>query len=160
MFDIKAHSLLLSSEEQLVELASLCSPGSDESKTFDRLSRASRIPADWWKDIAIASLSDTLPSRRKIVGWLMVHELVPGGGRSLVTAHVHPDYRRKGLATAMAACVGERLSCPDNTPPVAVIGEALCQVARRLRWNYTAFKKVDDGWIEIGSGSAEGRDAA
>lgn len=159
MFDIKAHGLLLSSEEQLVELASLCSPGSDESKTFDRLSRASRIPADWSKDIAIASLSDTLPSRRKVVGWLMVHEIEPGG-RNVVTAHVHQDYRRRGLATAMAACVGSRLSGPDNTPPVAVMGEALGRVAKRLRWNFKAFRKVSDGWIEIGDGSAEGRDAA
>ena len=136
----------------------LCHEGSEMQQLFRR-ARTTGLTAQEkrWR-IAYATYwtkDDTL----MVAGWASLTDWhVEGERRPQAQGFVAPTHRKRGIATALCVCLTHGLT--KDELPVAVFSEEFGAIARRLHWESTQYKSVDDGWVATASfANAEGGDS-
>lgn len=132
----------------------MCRAGSEMQGLFHRVAMLSMQEQDHEAAVAYAYRNDP-EDGATVVGWCVVSTWQVGDERRVqAQGFVSPDYRRRGLAGAMAACLTHDL--PHESLPVAVFSPEFLAIAKRLGWQATQYRLVEDGWL--GVGTADGRD--
>lgn len=132
----------------------LCKSDSQMQRLFDRIASGDLHENERGWMIAYAWLAPAMEDDVTLVGWCSVTEWQCDGSlRMAVQAFVLPDYRRRGIATAMCVCLAHDM--PTHTSPVAVFSDECMRIARHLGWRADQYKQVEDGWI--GVATFEGR---
>ena len=86
----------------------------------------------------------------EVVGWVCLSEWkVNGEGRVQVQGYVKHGHRGSGIAFALCAVMTHLM--PKDQLPVAVFSPEFTRIAKRLGWQATEYKLVDDGWIGVGT---------
>lgn len=122
------------------------------SQTYDEMHQISRgltgqFPADMMPDFPIAVCLWTSPYTDDLeaIGWVSATNW---DNIHCLQGYVAPDYRRMGLATALAsALLVDSLLCRDN--PIGVFSDEFVQIARRLRFSTIyRYRRTQDGWLK------------
>jgi hypothetical protein len=135
----------------------LCHEGSEMQQLFRR-ARTAGLDAQekCWRVVYATywTMDDTL----MVAGWASLTDWhVEGERRPQAQGFVAPTHRKRGIATALCVCLTHGLT--KDELPVAVFSEEFGAIARRLHWESTQYKSVDDGWIAVASfASPQGRD--
>lgn len=83
-----------------------------------------------------------------VIGWVSVTEWDVGDEtRIQVQGYVDQDFRERGLANAMVACLCHDM--PTTRLPIAVFSKEFFAIALRLGWNATRYRYVTDGWLGV-----------
>lgn len=144
----------------------LCWEESEMQRFFRRIVSHSLTVDErqWLVAYCVETQQDFLDDELSIVGWVTVTEWVVGDEvRIQVQGFIDPEWRGKGLATAMVACLCHDM--PRTSNPVAVFSDEFLHIAQRMKWNAVQYRSTDDGWIGvattdgrvIGAGSDEER---
>lgn len=134
------------------QASELCNQGSEMQRFFDRLVQGETSEEDSGVMVSYAYHLDA--DEATVVGWATVSRWRAGNETRLqVQAYVRDDYRQRGVATALFACVTSGL---PRSSEVAVFSDECMRIARRLRLSATQYRRVADGWI--GLGVSEGGD--
>jgi len=132
----------------------MCKPGSEMQGLFHRVAMLSLEDIDYLAVVAYAYLNDP-DDGATVVGWCVISTWQVGEEQRVqAQGFVRPDYRRRGLAGAMAACLTHDF--PHEEVQIAVFSPEFLSIAKRLGWQATQYRLVEDGWI--GVGTADGRD--
>lgn len=127
----------------------LCNPGSEMQGRFQRLSMLSLNESDRAARIAYCWIPGD-EDGPEIVAWACISEWVVGDeARVNVQGFVREDYRKRGVSTALCVCLTHDL--PRDKLPVAVFSPEFSRIAKRLGWQATEYRLVDDGWIGVGA---------
>lgn len=140
----------------------LCWEDSEMQRFFRRIISHSLTVAErnWMMAFATETQLDLLDDELSVIGWVSVTEWLVGDEvRIQVQGFVHPEFRGKGLATAMVVCLCHDM--PKSEKPVAVFSDEFFRIASRMKWNAIHYRSTDDGWLgvrstdgrEIGTGS-------
>lgn len=137
--------------------ARLCHEDSEMQGVFQRISLLSLSDRERAWMIAYA----WQPSEEEIqhvVGWVSVTEWCVGDEtRIQVQGYVDGDFRERGIASALVACVCHDM--PATKLPVAVFSKEFFKLAVRLGWNATLYRHTTDGWLGVNSTYGRGSDA-
>lgn len=130
----------------------LSNKGSQTQRDMQQLAQClignspSDLAPDYW--LSLASKSDPDSDTTDFIGWAsaMVWEGVP-----CLQVFVHPNYRNKGLGTALASClIADNHLC--QSMPLAVFAEGAARIAVRLGFrDIRRYRRVDDGWVRCES---------
>jgi GNAT superfamily N-acetyltransferase len=135
----------------------LCHDESEMQHLFDRIIQHSLSVQERGWMIAFARVQpDYFDDEVEVVGWASLTEWKVGDEvRLQVQGFVDEKHRGKGIAGAMVVALCHDM--PMHPLPVAVFSPEFFSIAKRLGWNATQYKHVDDGWISVGTTTAEGR---
>lgn len=83
-----------------------------------------------------------------VVGWVSVTEWDVGDEtRIQVQGYVSEEFRERGVASALVACLCHDM--PAAKLPVAVFSKEFFAIAKRLGWKATRYRHAHDGWIGV-----------
>jgi hypothetical protein len=126
--------------------ARLCHDESEMQGVFNRISLLSLSPREREQMIAYAwQASD---DGQHVIGWVSVSEWVVGNEtRIQVQGFVDQEFRERGLASALVACLCHDM--PATRLPVAVFSKEFFAIAQRFGWNATRYRYATDGWLGV-----------
>lgn len=128
----------------------LCWDESEMQQFFRRIVSHS-LTADerqWMVAYCTETQHDLLDDELSIIAWVTVSEWVVGDEvRIQVQGFVHPDFRGRGLATAMVVCLCNDM--PKTSRPIAVFSDEFLHIAQKMQWNAVQYRSTDDGWIGV-----------
>lgn len=153
-----AHNLPVFVAQQCAE--ELCWPDSESQSLFNRIAGLgmSQRERHWMVGYAVIEPEQWDDDHYQVVGWVTVTEWVVGNEtRIQVQGYVRRDMRRKGIASALVACVCHDM--PKSSLPVAVFSPEFFKIAQRRGWHATRYRSVDDGWIAVATTEGRGRGA-
>jgi hypothetical protein len=127
----------------------LCHEGSEMQQLFRRARTVALEAHEKCWRIAYATYW-TKDDALMVAGWVSLTDWHVGGEKiPQAQGFVAPAHRKSGIATAICVCITHGLTTDEM--PAAVFSEEFGAIARRLRWQCTQYKSVDDGWIAVAS---------
>lgn len=140
----------------------LCWKDSEMQGVFRRIAARALQPSEHGWQIGCAWKWDEV-DEIVVVAWVSVTDWrVANENRVQVQGFVAKDMRRRGLASAIVACLAHDM--PKTELPIAVFSDRFFAIARRAGWKATQYKSLDDGWIAVahagGGSSGRGSDPA
>jgi hypothetical protein len=132
--------------------ADLCHSDSEMQSMFNDISEDSSTRMGL---VAYAWLDDE--DEVEVVGWATITLWqVADEERVQLQVSVAPAYRRKGVATALCACLTHDMPHATTSARLCVYSDEVMRIARKFGWHARQYRSVDDGWI--GVADTDGRD--